>query len=199
MKILVTGSKGQLGSDLIVELAKRGHEVVGVDLAEMDITDKNQVDKVIFEQKPDAVIHCAAWTAVDLAESEENIPKVFAINAKGTEYIASACAKIGAKIIYISTDYVFDGKGDKPFEPDSTDYAPLSVYGKSKLEGELAVKKLCDKFFIVRIAWVFGKFGKNAATYSAAGTADSGQNGNCLSATDQKCLFQTHFFQCFCF
>lgn len=161
MKILVTGCRGQLGSDLILELEKRGHQVIGVDLAEMDITVKSQVDNVILNEKPDAVIHCAAWTAVDLAEDEENIPKVFAINAKGTEYIANACAKIGAKIIYISTDYVFDGKGDKPFEPDSKEYAPLSVYGKSKLEGELAVSKLCDKFFIVRIAWVFGKFGKN--------------------------------------
>ncbi len=161
MKILVTGCKGQLGSDLTLELKKRGHQVVGVDVSEMDITIKSQVDNVILNEKPDAVIHCAAWTAVDLAEDKENIPKVFAINAKGTEYVANACAQIGAKIIYISTDYVFDGKGDKPFTPDSKDYAPLSVYGKSKLEGELAVSKLCDKFFIVRIAWVFGKFGKN--------------------------------------
>lgn len=161
MKILVTGSNGQLGSDLLVELRRRGHEVIGVDVAEMDITDKKQVDSVISQLKPDAVIHCAAWTAVDAAEDEENIPKVRAINSLGTRYIANACTDIGAKIIYISTDYVFDGEGDKPFDPDCTDYRPLSVYGQTKLDGELAVKELCDKFFIVRIAWVFGKNGKN--------------------------------------
>ena len=161
MKILVTGSKGQLGTDLIAELGAKGHEVVGVDVAEMDITCHTQVDEVILSEKPEAVIHCAAWTAVDLAEDEENKEKVFAINAKGTEYIATACAKINAKMIYISTDYVFDGQGTEPFDPDSKAYAPLNVYGQSKLEGEKAVSKICQKFFIVRIAWVFGKNGKN--------------------------------------
>lgn len=161
MKILVTGSKGQLGTDLLIELKKRGHETIGVDLLEMDVTDQKRVRDVITHVLPDAVIHCAAWTAVDAAEDENNIPKVRAINAFGTKYIAEVCAEIGAKIIYLSTDYVFNGSGDEPFDPDCEDYGPLSVYGQTKLEGELAVRELCEKFFIVRIAWVFGKYGKN--------------------------------------
>lgn len=161
MKVLVTGSKGQLGVDLTKELAKRGHEVIGVDVAEMDITNFSQVDEVITSVCPDAVIHCAAWTAVDLAEDEENIPKVKAINAYGTENVAKASSKVGAKLIYISTDYVFDGNGVEPFDADSTAFGPLSVYGQSKLDGENAVRKYCDKFFVVRTAWVFGKGGNN--------------------------------------
>lgn len=161
MKVLVTGSKGQLGVDLTKELAKRGHEVIGVDVAEMDITNFSQVDEVITSVRPDAVIHCAAWTAVDLAEDEENIPKVKAINAYGTENVAKASSKVGAKLIYISTDYVFDGNGVEPFDADSTAFGPLSVYGQSKLDGENAVRKYCDKFFVVRTAWVFGKGGNN--------------------------------------
>lgn len=161
MKVLVTGVKGQLGYDVVNELKKRGHEPIGVDIAEMDITDKNSVDAVISRVQPQAVIHCAAWTAVDAAEDEENIPKVRAVNATGTQYIADACKKIDAKMMYISTDYVFDGQGTSPWQPDCKDYKPLNVYGQTKLEGELAVANALDKYFIVRIAWVFGVNGKN--------------------------------------
>lgn len=170
MKVFVTGVGGQLGYDIMNELTDRGYEAVGSDILEttqfdnyiqLDITDEDAVNKAISEVKPDAVIHCAAWTAVDAAEDEENIEKVYAINAKGTENIAKAAKKIDAKMIYISTDYVFDGKGETPWQPDCKDYAPLSVYGKSKLEGELAVSSVLDKYFIVRIAWVFGQNGKN--------------------------------------
>lgn len=170
MKVFVTGVGGQLGYDIMNELTDRGYEAVGSDILEttqfdnyiqLDITDEDAVNKAISEVKPDAVIHCAAWTAVDAAEDEENIEKVYAINAKGTENIAKAVKKIDAKMIYISTDYVFDGKGETPWQPDCKDYAPLSVYGKSKLEGELAVSSVLDKYFIVRIAWVFGQNGKN--------------------------------------
>lgn len=159
MKVLVTGVKGQLGYDLVNELTKRGHEAIGVDIAEMDITDKNSVDAVISRVQPQAVIHCAAWTAVDAAEDNED--KVRAVNATGTQYIATACKKVGAKLMYISTDYVFDGQGTIPWQPDCKDYAPLNVYGQTKLEGELAVANTLDKYFIVRIAWVFGVNGKN--------------------------------------
>lgn len=161
MKVLVTGVAGQLGHDVVSELEKRGHEAVGVDVQEMDITDGAAVERVIAQVKPEAVIHCAAWTAVDAAEDEENREKVRAINADGTEHIARACREIGAKMMYISTDYVFDGQGDTPWTPDCEEYAPLNVYGQTKLEGELAVKRWLEEYFIVRIAWVFGVNGKN--------------------------------------
>ena len=161
MKALVTGVKGQLGYDVVNELKKRGHEAIGVDIADMDITDGSAVDKVITEVNPDVVIHCAAWTAVDAAEDENNIPKVRAVNADGTRNIAKVCKKLGCKMMYISTDYVFDGQGTKPWQPDCKDYKPLNVYGQTKLEGELAVSELLEKYFIVRIAWVFGLNGKN--------------------------------------
>ena len=161
MKVLVTGVKGQLGYDVANELTNRGHEAIGVDIAEMDITDKVSVDTVISRVHPEAVIHCAAWTTVDAAEDEENIPKVRAVNVMGTQYIADACKKIDAKMMYISTDYVFDGQGTTPWQPDCKDYKPLNVYGQTKLEGEFAVANTLDKYFIVRIAWVFGVNGKN--------------------------------------
>lgn len=161
MKVLVTGVKGQLGYDVVNELNKRGHQAIGVDVEEMDITDFASVDRVIKGENPDAVIHCAAWTAVDLAEEKENVSKVMEVNATGTENIAKVCKDINAKMIYISTDYVFDGKGDTPWQPDCKDYKPQNVYGESKLKGELAVSSILEKYFIVRIAWVFGKNGKN--------------------------------------
>lgn len=160
MRFLVTGVKGQLGFDVMNELDKRGHSAVGVDIEEMDITDAQSVKQVICEVNPDVVIHCAAWTAVDAAEDEENIPKVMAVNATGTENIAKVCKELDCKMIYISTDYVFDGQGERPWEPEDK-RAPLNVYGKSKYEGEVAVQTLLDKYFIVRIAWVFGTNGKN--------------------------------------
>lgn len=179
MKILVTGVAGQLGHDVMNELHKRGMEGVGSDIApgyagipdgsavesmpyvSMDITDASAVKEVFESIKPDAVIHCAAWTAVDLAEDEDKKEKVFAINEGGTANIAECAKEAGIKMMYISTDYVFDGKGEKPWEPDCTDYAPLNVYGESKLAGEKAVSGRLSAFFIVRIAWVFGKNGKN--------------------------------------
>lgn len=171
MKIFVTGVGGQLGYDVMNELKKRGIEAVGSDILPecnkydsyipMDITNAEQVKKVITSVTPDAVIHCAAWTAVDAAEDEENKPKVKAINADGTRNIVEACKDVGAKMMYISTDYVFDGQGITPWLPDCKDYKPLNIYGETKLEGELAVSQLLDKYFIVRIAWVFGLNGKN--------------------------------------
>lgn len=161
MRVLVTGVKGQLGYDVVNELNKRNHEAIGVDVEEMDVTDEAAVYRVIGEAKPDAVVHCAAWTAVDAAEDPDNYDKVMKINALGTEYVARACKTLDAKMTYISTDYVFDGRGDEPWEPDCKDYEPLNVYGESKLLGEKAVAGLSDKFFIVRIAWVFGKNGNN--------------------------------------
>ena len=179
MKFFVTGVGGQLGHDVMNELHKRGYEGVGSDLAPeysgvqdgsavtampyipMDITDSAAVEKVICRVNPDVVVHCAAWTAVDLAEEENNIPKVRAINAGGTQNIADICRKLDCKMIYISTDYVFDGQGTAPWEPDCKDYKPLNVYGQTKLEGELAVANTLEKYFIVRIAWVFGLNGKN--------------------------------------
>ena len=174
MKILVTGACGQLGSDLILELAARGLEAVGTDILpeapnlpealsylQLDITDSAAVMEAVGALRPDAVIHCAAWTAVDAAEEPENREKVFAINAAGTRNLAAACKEIGAKMLYISTDYVFDGQGTEPWQPDCDRYAPLNVYGQSKLAGEMAVKELLERYFIVRIAWVFGKNGKN--------------------------------------
>lgn len=161
MKVLVTGVNGQLGYDVVNELNKRGHEPVGVDIAEMDITDENSVKKVMQSVKPDAVIHCAAWTAVDAAEDEANRDKVYDINVNGTRYIAEQCKKLNGKMIYISTDYVFDGSGEKPWQPDCKQYKPLGWYGKTKLEGELAVACLLDKFYIVRTAWAYGVHGNN--------------------------------------
>lgn len=170
MKVFVTGVGGQLGFDVMNRLKAKGHEPIGSDILDstifsnyvkLDITDQNAVKSVLCDIKPDAVIHCAAWTAVDAAEDEENTEKVFKINAKGTENIAKVCKELDCKMVYISTDYVFDGQGDIPWDPDCKDYAPLSVYGKSKLEGEKAVSSILDKYFIVRIAWVFGLNGKN--------------------------------------
>lgn len=167
MKVFVTGVGGQLGYDVVNELKKRGHTPIGSDIQpseksdyiQLDITDKEKVEEVITKVKPDAVIHCSAWTAVDAAEDNEE--KVMAVNAYGTENIAKACRKINAKMLYISTDYVFDGQGEKPWKADCNDYKPLNVYGKSKLEGEIAVRNNLEKFFIVRIAWVFGINGNN--------------------------------------
>lgn len=161
MKILVTGVKGQLGFDLVNELNKRGQEAVGVDIEEMDVTVPFSVDSVIRRIHPDTVVHCAAWTAVDAAEEEENRERVHQVNGLGTEYIAQTCKDLGIRMMYISTDYVFDGQGSTPWEPDCKDYQPLNVYGKTKLEGELAVSRNLEQFFIVRIAWVFGKNGNN--------------------------------------
>lgn len=161
MKVLVTGSKGQLGYDVIKELCSRRHEALGFDLPELDITDEAAVQAVFDRVKPDAVIHCAAWTAVDAAEESGNIAKVFAVNEGGTRNLAAACKRTGAKLLYLSTDYVFDGQGSAPWGADETRFAPLNEYGKSKLAGENAVRELLQTYFIVRIAWVFGKNGNN--------------------------------------
>lgn len=169
MKVFVTGVGGQLGYDVINELRRRGIDCVGSDITEksddhyvqMDITDKVAVERVLLEIRPDAVIHCAAWTAVDAAEDVENREKVFAINVGGAKNLAEACKKLGCKMLYISTDYVFNGQGEEPWQADCKDYAPLNVYGQSKLDGELAVAETLDQFFIVRIAWVFGLNGNN--------------------------------------
>ncbi len=179
MKIFVTGVGGQLGHDVVNELTERGYSAVGSDIApaysgiadgsavttapyvQLDITDREAVLKTIGEIKPDAIIHCAAWTAVDAAEDEDKQELVHRINAEGARYMAEAANAVDAKMLYISTDYVFDGKGERPWEPNDTCYAPLNVYGQSKLDGEQAVASLLEKFFIVRIAWVFGLNGKN--------------------------------------
>lgn len=179
MKFFVTGVNGQLGHDVMNELNKRGHEGVGSDIADhyagvadesavttmpyvgLDITDKDAVMKIISEIKPDAVIHCAAWTAVDMAEDDDKVEKVRFVNAGGTQNIVDACKAIDCKMLYLSTDYVFDGQGIEPWKPDCKDYKPLNVYGQTKLEGELAVANTLEKYFIVRIAWVFGLNGKN--------------------------------------
>ena len=179
MKVLVTGVAGQLGHDVMNELAKRGYDGIGTDIADsysgvqdntavvgmsyvqLDITDAESVEKTIKEIKPDVVVHCAAWTAVDAAEDDENRDKVFAVNVEGTKNIAHACKEIDAKMVYTSTDYVFDGQGTEPWKPDCKEYAPLNIYGQSKLDGELAVSEILDKYFIVRIAWVFGTNGNN--------------------------------------
>ena len=158
MRVLVTGVKGQLGYDVVKECEKRGIEAVGVDVEEMDITDAQAVDRVITEAKVDAVIHCAAYTAVDAAE--DNVDICRKVNAEGTENIAKVCKKLDIKMIYISTDYVFDGEGERPWQPDD-ERNPLNVYGQTKYEGELAVEQNLEKYFIVRIAWVFGVNGKN--------------------------------------
>lgn len=179
MKILVTGVNGQLGHDVMNELDKRGHEGIGSDLKpvysgladgsavtrlpyiSMDITDKEKVKKVISDIYPDAVIHCAAWTAVDMAEDDDKVAVVRHVNADGTRNIAEACKTVDAKMLYLSTDYVFDGQGSTPWNPDDKNYKPLNVYGQTKLEGELAVAETLSKYFVVRIAWVFGKNGNN--------------------------------------
>ena len=179
MKFFVTGVNGQLGHDVMNELSKRGYEGVGSDVADfysgvadgsavtampygkLDITDAAAVEKVLLEVKPDAVIHCAAWTAVDLAEDDDKVGLVRRVNAGGTENIARICRMLDCRMTYISTDYVFDGQGDKPWKPDCRDYRPLNVYGQTKLEGELAVSSILEKYYIVRIAWVFGLNGKN--------------------------------------
>ena len=179
MKVFVTGVAGQLGHDVMNELAKREYEGIGSDVKEvysgvadgtpvtampyvpMDITDRASVEKVLKEAAPDVVVHCAAWTAVDLAEDEDKKETVRKVNAEGTRNIALTCRDLGCKMVYISTDYVFDGQGTEPWDPDCKDYKPLNVYGETKLEGELAVSENLEKYFIVRIAWVFGKNGKN--------------------------------------
>lgn len=179
MRVFVTGVNGQLGHDVMNELYKRGYEATGSDIADtyvgindfspvttmpyvkLDITDTEEVNRVISGFEPDVVIHCAAWTAVDMAEDDDKVELVRNVNAHGTENIAKACRNIDAKMIYISTDYVFDGQGTKPWSPDCKEYKPLNVYGQTKLEGELAVSSILDKYFIVRIAWVFGLNGKN--------------------------------------
>ncbi len=158
MKVFVTGVRGQLGHDVVKELEKRGIEAVGVDIQEMDITDEESVSRVILGETPDAVIHCAAYTAVDAAE--ENVDLCRRVNADGPRYIAKVCRDLDIKMIYISTDYVFSGQGERPWEPED-EKAPQSVYGQTKYEGELAVQELLEKYFIVRIAWVFGVNGKN--------------------------------------
>ena len=159
MKVLVTGAAGQLGHDVVIELEKRGHTAIGVDVMDMDITDAAACEHVIAQSAPDAVIHCAAWTAVDAAEDSEEACR--RVNALGTRNIAEVCKALDVRMMYISTDYVFSGEGETPWQPDCREYAPISVYGKTKLEGELAVSQLLEKFFIVRIAWVFGVNGKN--------------------------------------
>lgn len=176
MRVLVTGVAGQLGYDVINELAKRGHETIGIDIrqeneliikanwstyVQLDITDKTKVEKVVGQIKPDAIIHCAAWTNVDGAEDENNKPLVKIINSNGTDNLVKVAKEIDCKFLYISTDYVFDGKGTRPWQPDDKNYAPQNYYGETKLQGELAVSSQLDKFFIVRIAWVFGLNGKN--------------------------------------
>jgi len=179
MKIFVTGICGQLGHDVVNAAISRGHDVFGSDIqpvysgvadgsaaasvpyVQLDITDRDAVMAVIEEIRPDAIIHCAAWTAVDAAEDDENKDKVDQINHLGTQYIAEAAKSIDCKMLYLSTDYVFDGQGNRPWEPDDKCYSPLNVYGQSKLDGELAVSSILDKYFIVRIAWVFGLNGKN--------------------------------------
>lgn len=179
MKVLVTGVGGQLGHDVMNELARRGHEGIGSDIAaaysgvsdgtavtsmpyvQMDITDRDAVRSVVKKAVPDAVIHCAAWTAVDLAEDDDKAELVRRVNVDGTKNIALACRETGCKMVYLSTDYVFDGLGEEPWKPDCRDYRPINVYGRTKLEGEFAVAETLEKYFIVRIAWVFGVNGSN--------------------------------------
>ena len=183
MRVFVTGVSGQLGHDVMFELVRRGHEAVGtvrrmpedlpkavkpldvetpaLGFAQLDLANEAAVKAEIAALQPDAIVHCAAWTAVDAAEDEENRDAVFAANALATRYLAEAAKRIDAKMVYISTDYVFDGQGTRPWQPDDKNYAPLNVYGQSKLEGELAVAGILEKFFIIRTAWVFGKNGKN--------------------------------------
>ena len=182
MRVFVTGVAGQLGHDCVIELEQRGHRSIGSDIAsiaapfprandstpiapvdyvQLDITDQSAVRRTIEDMKPDVIIHCAAWTAVDAAEAPENREKVKAINADGTRFIAEAARAVDAKMVYLSTDYVFNGQGERPWEPDDKNYDPLNYYGETKLMGEQAVNELLTKFFVVRIAWVFGLNGKN--------------------------------------
>lgn len=179
MKVFVTGVNGQLGHDVMNELNKRGIEGVGSDIQEsysgvmdgsavtnmpyvsLDITDEGAVNRVLGEVKPDVIVHCAAWTAVDMAEDDDKVEAVFKVNRDGTQNIANVCKALDCKMLYLSTDYVFDGQGTEPWDPDNKNYKPLNVYGQTKLEGELAVANTLDKYFIVRIAWVFGLNGKN--------------------------------------
>ena len=208
MKVFVTGVAGQLGHDVMNELAGRGYEGVGSDIKEeysgikdgtpvesmpyvpMDITDQASVEKVLTEVKPDVVVHCAAWTAVDLAEDEDKKEKVHAINVDGTKYIAQVCKKLDCKMIYLSTDYVFDGQGETPWDPDCKDYKPLNVYGETKLAGEQAVSETLEKYFIVRIAWVFGKNGKNFIKTML----NVGKTHNTLTVVDDQIGTPTYTF-----
>ena len=207
MKVFVTGVAGQLGHDVMNELAKRGYEGIGSDIAPsysgvqdespvttmpyvaMDITDKEAVCKTLTEINPDVVVHCAAWTAVDLAEDEDKQAKVKAINVDGTANIASVCKELDAKMVYISTDYVFDGQGTEPWQPDCKDYKPLNVYGQTKLDGELAVSSTLDKYFIVRIAWVFGKNGKNFIKTMLNVAKDTRQADRCFRSDRYSYLY----------
>ena len=179
MKVFVTGVNGQLGHDVVNELIKKGHTVIGSDITDkyngvsdgsfvttntykgLDITDKTKVDELLLDIKPEAIIHCAAWTAVDLAEDEDKKAKVFNINVNGTKYLANVAKEIDAKMLYLSTDYVFNGQGDRPWKPDDKNFEPLNYYGETKLMGEKAISNILDKYFIVRIAWVFGFNGNN--------------------------------------
>lgn len=179
MKVFVTGVNGQLGHDVVNELIKKGHTVIGSDITDkyngvsdgsfvttntykgLDITDKTKVDELLLDIKPEAIIHCAAWTAVDLAEDEDKKAKVFNINVNGTKYLANVAKEIDAKMLYLSTDYVFNGQGDRPWKPDDKNFEPLNYYGETKLMGEKAISNILDKYFIVRIAWVFGLNGNN--------------------------------------
>lgn len=189
MKVLVTGVNGQLGYDVKNELEKRGYEVVGVDIDEMDITDKDSVDTVVSTVKPDVVIHCAAWTAVDLAEDEDKIEKVRLVNAVGTQNIADACKANDCKLMYISTDYVFDGMGTRPWEPDD-ERNPLNVYGQTKCDGEIAIENTIEKYFIVRISWAFGIKGKNFVKTML----ELGKNHNKLTVVDDQIGSPTYTF-----
>ena len=179
MKVFVTGVNGQLGHDVVNELIKKGHTVIGSDITDkyngvsdgsfvttntykgLDITDKTKVDELLLDIKPEAIIHCAAWTAVDLAEDEDKKAKVFNINVNGTKYLANVAKEIDAKMLYLSTDYVFNGQGDRPWKPDDKNFEPLNYYGETKLMGEKVISNILDKYFIVRIAWVFGLNGNN--------------------------------------
>ncbi|WP_167958665.1 dTDP-4-dehydrorhamnose reductase [Anaerosporobacter faecicola] len=161
MKVLVTGIKGQLGYDVMNELTKRGHEAIGVDVEEMNLTDPLMIEQCMNAHKPEAVIHCAAWTAVDAAEDPANQDLVYSVNVEGTKKIAQMCQQLHCKMLFLSTDYVFDGQGATPWDPDCKNYSPLNVYGKTKLLGEEAVASQLEQYFIVRIAWVFGKNGNN--------------------------------------
>lgn len=208
MKILVTGVGGQLGHDVMNELAKRGMEGIGTDLAPsysgiqdgtavnempyraMDITNESQVQSVFEEIRPDGVIHCAAWTAVDDAEDEDKQELVWNINAQGTKLIAECCKQYDSKMLYLSTDYVFDGTGETPWDPDCQEYDPLNVYGKSKLAGEQAVAQILDKYFIVRIAWVFGVNGGNFIKTMLR----VGENHDTLTVVDDQIGTPTYTF-----
>ena len=181
MKVLVTGAKGLLGTDVLKELNKRGHEAVGIDIDELDITVEQDVHKMLNEVKPDGVIHCAAWTAADAAEDADNYDKVMSVNRDGTRYIAESCKELDVPMIYISTDYVFDGQGTDPWKPDDH-RKPLNVYGESKYQGELAVEEVLEKYYIVRIAWVFGKNGRNFIKTML----DLGKTNNRLTVVDDQ-------------